>query len=532
MKEQLIAALHNIKEHFNKLSKKSKIILITVFSLVVIVSVGFTIFLNVQRSGYVVLFPNITAEESNEVYTSLQAMEVIPQVNAKGQVMVPREQYDSLILDLAGKGFPKSAPNYGIFTDNTGFTKTEFEKKQALLFQLQNRLQETLSRIEGVRSAIVTINVPNDSTYVWDKDKSEPSTASVLVEMEGGITMSPERVAAIKSLTSGAVPKLLAENVGVFDAKTGIEMQSAGDLSSSNMDPQGLVFQREIELDIVNKVKQILTPKYGADGVFAVATVALDFDKMMTERKEMLTQEDGSGMKTHDEEMYSINGEVPAAGLVGEENNTDIPQYNAGADGTGGMTNYQRSADYDFGYIKTQIEKGQAAIKTQSVSVLVNDPAFDTATHDVLVDLIAKGTSIDPMYISVSNLDLGIEPDTTEPEVPQDPGISTRMIIILIAAFVLLILLLILIFALISAHKKKKKRLLEEAEAQEAALREAELKSLQDEIDAHKKAIAHSAFAANNTKESAITEEIKEFAKENPEIAASLIRSWLKEEEA
>lgn len=533
MKDLIVTSFQKIKEYWGKLAKKSKTILITLLVGIVVVALGATVYLQVAKSGYQVLFPNITTEESREIYAMLQSMDPVvdAQINSKGQVLVPKAQWDQLVFELAAKDYPKSAPLYDLFLQNTGFTKTEYEKKQILLFQTQDRIQETLKHIEGITGAVASITVPEESGYVWDKNNVQKSTASILVETEQGYELSSERVSAIKNLTAKAVPKLDPDSVSVVDARTGIEIKSS-EGGSGGYDSERLKFERELEQDIVDKVKVILSPKYGADGVTAVATVKLNYDKMMTEKNELIPQENGDGLKTHLDEQYSINGQIPAAGLVGEENNTDVPIYNAGdGTGTGGVTDYNKSVDYDYSYIKTQIEKGNAEVTEKSVSVLVNDPALDTETHDKLVDLIAKGTSIDPTFISVTNIDLGIEP-TPEPDpVEPEPFFTTRMIIILSAAAAAMLLVFILIIVLVSAHNKKKRRLLQEAAEQEALSRENELKSMQDDIENHKRALSQAAHAAATTKESAITDEIKSFTHENPEIAASLIRSWLKEEE-
>ena len=64
-----------------------------------------------------------------------------------------------------------------LFFDNLGMTMTEFEKKQTLRFELQDRLQTTLKRIDGVVGAIVTINVPEKDGYAWTEssDKLPPA---------------------------------------------------------------------------------------------------------------------------------------------------------------------------------------------------------------------------------------------------------------------------------------------------------------------------------------------------------------------
>ena len=79
---------------------------------------------------------------------------------------------------------------------------------------------------------------------------------------------------------------------------------------------------------------------------------------------------------------------------------------------------------------------------------------------------------------------------------------------------------------LVLVRKRQKKRLAE-AEAESGML----INSLQAEIEERKRQIADAANADNDPSDNAIVQEIRNFAKENPEITASLIRSWLKEDQ-
>ena len=54
---------------------------------------------------------------------------------------------------------------------------------------------------------------------------------------------------------------------------------------------------------------------------------------------------------------------------------------------------------------------------------------------------------------------------------------------------------------------------------------------IEREIEEHKRQLQNEALASANSKENAITEEIRNFAKENPEITAALLRSMLREDQ-
>lgn len=92
-------------------------------------------------------------------------------------------------------------------------------------------------------------------------------------------------------------------------------------------------------------------------------------------------------------------------------------------------------------------------------------------------------------------------------------------------ALLFIILIIIIVVALLLGRRKKKED--EDEEVAEIATEE----DIQREIEEHKRMLQSEALANSNPKESAITEEIRSFAQENPEITASLLRSLLREEQ-
>lgn len=535
MKDQFNNIWDATKAFWSKQSKKMKIVIGGVGGVILMLAIIVTATLNLQSAGYKVLYPNLSGTETAEVYATLQEMGVAPKVNGAGEVMVPSKQWDDLMLTLSSKGYPKSAPPYGIYLDNAGITTTETDKKQALRFQLQDRMQETLSRITGVESAVVTIDTPQKSDYVWDTN-TQSSTASVVVRMTSGYTLSPERVSAIQNILSASVAGMLPTSVKVIDAATGVEMDSTTP-AEGGVDFKRLEYEKLIQKQIEDNIKRLLAPKYGPDGVIAVAKVTLDYDKTVIENNEKVPTKDGAGIKTHDERDFALSSEVALGGIAGEQNNTDTPAAAGDAttplpgyanalpgDGTTGVTKYRDSNDYESSYVLTQIEKGQAVLKSATVAVVVNDANFDTQKQELLTDLISKSVNVDKTSISVSNLDF-TNTEVTTGTTPGGLPFGLTPTVLIIAGAGLLALLLVII-SIIIAMRRRAKRRAEEEDAES----ENQLKSLQKEIEAHKQTLKDNAMDANN-KENAIVNEVRDFAKTNPEITASLIRTMLKEDE-
>lgn len=536
MKNQKIkdTVLH-VKEYIVSMPKKRKLITGSIAGGIIVLAAVLTLYLNGNFSGYRVLYTQIDAGEASAVFQTLKEMGASPQMNAKGEVMVPGDEYDIWLLRLAEKGFPQSTLTYDVFANYSGMTATESEKEQWLLYQLQDRIQATLKRITGVENAVVTITVPKNSDYVWDQATNENrATVGVLLTLQPGTTLTTGQITAIKNLIASSVPQMLPADVTVVDGKTSLELKGDGDTQGISTS-QNLEFEQMVQKRIEDNIVRVLAPRYGAGGVVASAKVTLNYDKMITEKMELQEKPQnpdgtgGGGYTSHTEGEYTVDGNVPVSGIVGEEDNTDIPTYGyATPNGNQDKTYYTWSTDLDYSYIKTQVEKGNVVLERATVSVMVDEPNMTQVRREELTSLISNSADIAPELIFVSPFNVSgnpAEPAVTEPTTESFWADLPLWAYFVAGGVLLLVIGLIVLFAALRRRKKQSKRRAELL-AEEAAKREAEA-----EISTYKKQIFEAARAGNSAKEDAIVDEIRDFARGNPEITANLLRSWLKEGE-
>jgi len=532
MKEKLIAFWNKIKTKWSSISKKLKIIIVSSLALVIVAAIVLTVVLN-KSDGYIVLFPNMDSSESAEVYNILKAQGVAVRINKDGEIEVPQGQWDQLVYELAEKGYPQSTPSYGTFFDNLGMTMTDFEKRQTLRFELQDRLQTTIKRLNGVKGVVVTISMPEGNNYVWKEDK-EKATASVALTLDNSVKFTEENVSAIKNLVAYSAQKMQPSDVKVIDANTGLELFGVDELGSKKNstadEDKRLYYQNVVQAQIEQNAKKILTPIYGDDRVTAVASVTLDYDKITQEIKELITNEDGLGVKQKEDVEYDVHGRVVNdQGIVGEEDNTDIPSYvneNETELTNEDATHYARSTEWAIGYILTQKEIAQGVIKDATVAVVVDNTnvVLTDTERDALVQLVKNATNIEADKISVYSK--YVEKDLPV-DVPGTPGDALKVFIAkilpLAIGLILLIIIIIIVIAIIISRRMKKK--LRKAELE----KEAAVKSLQEELNEQKRSLIEEAKKHNSQKDMTANE-VREFVSENPEITAALIRSMIKEE--
>ncbi len=533
MKDKLKNIWEKIKTFWNGLTKILKIAIIGGAALV-IGAIVLTVILNSSGDDdFIVLFPGMSSEESTAVYLELQNQGVETKLDSNGEIYVRRNQWDTLVYDLAQRGYPQTAPSYGTFFDNLGMTMTQFEKEQTLRFELQDRLQTTLKRIEGIKGAVVTITFPESNDYAW-KESNEKAKASVTLSLVNSGAFTAENVSAVKNLVAFSAQQIEPENVTVIDSSTGNQLLSAEEVEAKN-DKSGIdiaekmEYVKAIEEQYEDKARRVLQNMF-PDGVDVVASVEIDYNKVVEELKQLIPDEEtGVGYLDTEHVEYNTNrNPINPGGVTGEEENTDLPNYQNDEEdnlNTDDTPYYERDRDYDLGYLLRQTERAQGTVSDASISVVVTtENAYMTRDdRNAVIMLVKNATNIDEDKISVYSRKSPVDPidDPNKKDDDSDENLRRVLIICGICLLALLLIAGLIIFLLL--RRAKKHRLAQQAEHEQTIaelnqrLEEAESMSLEEQADEH------------NKKEKATEEEVREFAKNNPEITAALIRSMLKE---
>ena len=512
---------------WNKLSKVVKIVLVSSIAAVLVISAAVAVLVNNNNASYTVLFPGMTRQESMEVFAALQSRNIPVRRTQEGEVSVPENKIGEAMLEMAVLGYPKTTMPFDTFSSNAGFTTTEFEKKQYLLFNLQERMERTISAMSGVKNVTVTITVPENTNYAWNENKGV-STASITLTMLPGSVMSPEKVSGLKQLMADSVPQLSSENVTVVNGDTMEEMKEESDLKDKyGLDRLG--FETEIERKIESKIKKVLSLGYGPNDVMVSATVVIDYDKMITENLQYIPESDGKGVESVIDEKYSAEGSDTAQGIPGEELNTDVPIYEANPTDGNGYSDYQRKIDYLVSQMKSQVEKDYAKLKYATVAITVKDNELTEEKQTALIETASKAANIPIENISLNNFLVSVDsaPASNIPSWLKSPFFWGGMIL-------LLALLAFAAVMVIKMSKKKKPQAAAEGvpqgETTEGEVKEVmDISAQQKEMEDYRSSLL--AKAGVDSKDSIVTEEMKKFARENPEITAAMIRNWLREGE-
>lgn len=536
MKEQLNKILSSISEFWQHRTKRHKIAIIGGAAGLLLFAIILTIVLNIKNET--VLYTGLEAAEATEIMQQIQDIGV-EATQTGDKIVVPNDQVDKLKLQLAAKGYPKSALSYDISSKVDMFT-TDKQAREIYKQQLQERMITTLETIEGVEQAIVTLDIPQVKDYVIN-DKQDEATASVVLHLKPGVSLAPEQVAGIKYIIAKGVSTLKVDNVVITDG-TGAVLNSDVQTSQKAEDEK-FKFKKEFEGTIKDEIKNLLLPVYGDGNIVVAVSATLNYDKKVSEDTQFSPSVDNSGMVDSEETSSASGNEGNNGGVVGASPNADGTDTTSGA-----ATDYPTSEDtgnqyYDeksskIHYLvntkKTQIEKQGYSIDQLTVSVMVNQAQMTDGTRTDLVKTIARAAGTKEELVQITN---SAFLDTNIPNLPGEAAAQTftlQQILlyggILLGVFVLLLIVVLLLSR--NGRRKKHKSKASKTGEVPTALETGELAAVGGAVyQPQDFNIASLTEAANqDTRETVLKREIGEFAKSSPEIAAQLIRTWLREE--
>jgi len=517
MNEQMRRALGPLAQFWGNTSGRAKGLVAALAGFTIIVALIFSFLLN--NKDYVVIFDQLSTTESTEILAVLQDMDV--DVRMEGDsLLVPEDEESSVRMALATAGYPKSGLSYYLIEQGSGMLSTDYEKKQYVNMQLQERIAASIKTLDGVKDAIVTITVPESNVFYLQEEKEEAS-ASVIIHMNPGSTLSDSQVAGIQNLVAKSVPGLSKDNIAISDS-AGTDLADSSISGSS--DYLKVALTKEIESDIRKKVLSVLEGPYSRDKLRVSVTAKINTDNMVTEQTMYLPSGDqNTGVTSQTTTSSETAGGTGTGGVAGTSANADVPTYTEGTSGGDGTYNSSNSStSYQVSQQVAQTEKVGPAIESISIGIAVDTASFGPGEKESITQLVSFATGVDPAMVSVQNFSFFSEEAAAGEGVEAEAAAGDKMKLYIMiggAALLLLIIIGVVVMLLMKGKGKKKK-----SQQQVSGL--PSIEALEELFEPALEEKVRPIVQRNDARK----QEILEFSKANPEIAAQLIKSWLKTE--
>lgn len=475
---------------------------------VIVFAMLLTLLLWLPKQDYQILYTNLTSEDAGNVINKLKEKKVPYQVKDNA-IYVPSDKVHELRLELAAQGIPSGGGvGFEIF-DKTQIGLTEFSQRVNYIRALQGELQRTIKQLQEVDQVRVHIAIPEKTIFT---EKEDHPTASVVLKLKPGRSLSKEQVSSIIHLVSSSVEGLSPQYVTVVD--------QYGNLLSAPKDPAQLVdatqieYKRNIEKTYEKNIQSMLENIVGKGKAIVRVSADIDFSKVekLEEKFDPDTIAIRQEQRMQEKTMGPQTGGIPGvlSNQPGQAAQTTTQSVQS--------QKQQENINYEVSKTISKILQSTGQIKKLSVAVLVDGTYKEEKGKKVYVprseeevkkyqELVQAAIGYNKErgdYVIVESMPFEVIPE-------EKPGIDyiglAKMILkYLIPIIIVLLIILFIVKPLIELLKKP-----------------VEKKVLEKEV------LFISEEAVPSVSERDIKEEIREIAKTNPKKVVAILREWISE---
>ncbi|RKJ75490.1 flagellar M-ring protein FliF [Butyricicoccus sp. 1XD8-22] len=538
------------KGFVSKVGKKTWAIIGAVAG-VAVIAVVLLVVLTMNKT-YVPLFTELSSEDISSILNYLSEQNVTDyKVRDNDTILVPEAMEPSLKAKVMMAGYPAAADGYALYDEKVSSLSTESDRNNYTRMGLEKNLVALIENFDNVRQASVLISPGQDNSYVLNRDDTIDATATVFVTTRNGGRLSDEVAAAIRRAVRFAVEGLKIENVTIEDQNGTTYIDIDGLSSKTDESMLKLTLESEQNAIIRRNILNLLAPVYGEEnlsvGVNTTVDVAHTWEEAIQYYLPEYAQDGSTGGKGiigsrvfH----YEIgrDGNTNQGGVPGTTTNADLSEYveqGYQPDGNENVLEGDGEYNYDNSQTTTQKEWNGGTIIDCMVSVTINAQPGSVNTDD-LVGHVARVAGIDVEMqddkVSVLAIPFILEPDedtTTRGGILA--GVPDWVLYAAIAGLALFLLILLIVLILVSRSRKKRKAqeealLAEQEAAALAAAQAAAALALTEEQQEPPKTGAN-IMEIHTERSMELRRDVRAFAESNPEVAAYMVKSWLKEDE-
>lgn len=225
---------------------------------------------------YMTLFRDLDLKEAGQIGDQLRKNNIEYKLTTGGtEIQVPVAQVATARVALAREGLPSSGrPGLELF-DKASWGMTDFTQRVTYQRALEGELARTIGGLDGIQGAQVHLVLPTASNL---RRNERPASASVVLTLKNGGTLSNEAVQGIVYIVANSVEQLPSENVAVMDATGHVLSVPAGPGAGGGS--RNLELQRTLESQLTTRIEDLLATVVGPGRVRAQVAATLSFDQV------------------------------------------------------------------------------------------------------------------------------------------------------------------------------------------------------------------------------------------------------------
>ena len=378
-------------------------------------------YFTMQSAPQAQLFAGLDDMDKSAVAEALQTQGIAHSIDATtGALTVDADKLHQARIALAGQGLPKAAPSGDSLIAALPMGSSRAIEGEALRSAREADLARTIETIDAVKSARVHVAAAEPSLFVRD---DKPSTASVMLTLQNGRSLSDGQVQAIRFLVASSVPGMNADQVSVIDQRGALLSDTA-----SGSDMKAFQLQVQVEDRFRRALDTLLGPMLGAGNYSVEVHADVDMSESQATR-ESFPENDRAMTSEQVTRTVSGAGTPPAVGIPGALSNqppqattvtANAPTPTPGAAPTPGTESNENAARaFEVGREISVTHSPQGKLRRVSVAVALNQGKKALTQADMTkIDSLVKGaigfdaTRGDQVAISQRPF---VQVETTEP---------------------------------------------------------------------------------------------------------------------
>lgn len=271
-----------------------------------------------RKPDMALLYSGLAPQEAGKILEKVRDSGAAYEIKDGGSsIYVASDKVYALRLSLAGESLPGGDQAGYRILDDEKIGASPFTQRINHTRAIEGELAKTIDYIEGVASCRVHVVQPEGTLFT---DKGKDSTATVMLRLKGGRTLTQANVAAIVHLVAGSVENLRPEKVVVVDG-AGNLLSNAGESELARGAGTYLDYKSQVELYLSHKAEEMLANVLGPNRASVRVSAVID-TASLTSTTETYDPEKKVAIKEDTKTKTPVATTQPSGSAAKEDNTT------------------------------------------------------------------------------------------------------------------------------------------------------------------------------------------------------------------
>ena len=301
MNKLLTHLISQFREYYKNLTpvKRASVLGVSLVAFITMV----VLVMMMTGNTFVPLFTNVASDQLPQVAEQLTKRGIPFKIADDGHtILISKELLHSTQMAIMTEMGGNKVGQLGLeLFDKQDFGTTSYAQKINYQRALQGELMRSINTLSAVKQSKVILALPPKKTFL--EEGGQP-TASVVLELNPGKTLSSDQVKGITNLVAAAVENLEPDKVTVVDSRGKVlSKQSSGDAGATG---ELMEMKRKQEEQIEERIESIVSKVVGTGRVIARVDAALNpRSTVMTEEE---VNPDATALKSSQVEEEVLDG--------------------------------------------------------------------------------------------------------------------------------------------------------------------------------------------------------------------------------